>query len=98
MQAINVAYDTLSNAEKKAEYDQILDHPQGFNDFGQGAAQGGFDGARFIVRALRAVVVNKLILAVSRICSAVLVLVLVVGNNNTKDNNAVTEVKISMPA
>jgi len=47
MQAINVAYDTLSNAEKKAEYDQMLDHPQGFNGFGQGAAQGGFDGARF---------------------------------------------------
>ncbi len=98
MQAINVAYDTLSNAEKKAEYDQILDHPQGFNDFGQGAAQGGFDGARFYRQGFTAVVVNKLILAVSRICSAVLVLVLVVGNNNTKDNNAVTEVKISMPA
>ncbi|MFV5423778.1 DnaJ domain-containing protein, partial [Acinetobacter baumannii] len=47
MQAINVAYDTLSNPEKKAEYDQMLDHPQGFNGFGQGAAQGGFDGARF---------------------------------------------------
>ena len=25
----------------------MLDHPQGFNGFGQGAAQGGFDGARF---------------------------------------------------
>lgn len=47
MQAINVAYDTLSNPEKKAEYDQMLDHPQGFNGFGQEAAQGGFDGARF---------------------------------------------------
>ncbi|MFG4545206.1 DnaJ C-terminal domain-containing protein [Acinetobacter baumannii] len=47
MQAINVAYDTLSNPEKKAEYDQMLDHPQGFNGFGQGATQGGFDGARF---------------------------------------------------
>ncbi|MFW1836907.1 DNA-binding protein, partial [Acinetobacter baumannii] len=44
---INVAYDTLSNPEKKAEYDQMLDHPQGFNGCGQGAAQGGFDGARF---------------------------------------------------
>ncbi|MDA4876522.1 DnaJ domain-containing protein [Acinetobacter baumannii] len=47
MQAINVAYDTLSNPEKKAEYDQMLDHPQGFNGFAQGAAQSGFDGARF---------------------------------------------------
>jgi curved DNA-binding protein len=35
MQAINVAYDTLS-MPKKAEYDQMLDHPQGFNGFGQG--------------------------------------------------------------
>ena len=49
MQAINVAYDTLSNPEKKAEYDQMLDHPQGFAGFGQGAqgASGGFDGAQF---------------------------------------------------
>ena len=48
MQAINVAYDTLSNPEKKAEYDLILDHPQGFAGFGQGqGAQGGFDGAQF---------------------------------------------------
>lgn len=44
MQAINVAYDTLSNAEKKAEYDQMLDHPQGFS---QGAGQGGFDRSQF---------------------------------------------------
>ncbi|WP_130803597.1 DnaJ C-terminal domain-containing protein [Acinetobacter ihumii] len=49
MQAINVAYDTLSNPEKKAEYDQMLDHPQGFAGFGQGSqgASGGFDGAQF---------------------------------------------------
>ncbi len=47
MQAINVAYDTLSNAEKKAEYDQMLDHPQGFAGFGAGAGYAGFDGARF---------------------------------------------------
>lgn len=44
MQAINVAYDTLSNPEKKAEYDQMLDHPQGF---GGQAGQGGFDEAQF---------------------------------------------------
>ncbi|RZF53012.1 DNA-binding protein [Acinetobacter halotolerans] len=48
MQAINVAYDTLSNAVKKAEYDQMLDHPQGFGGFGQGNPQGsGFDGSQF---------------------------------------------------
>ena len=29
MQEINVAYDTLSHTEKKAEYDYQLDHPQG---------------------------------------------------------------------
>ena len=49
IQAINVAYDTLGDATKKAEYDQMLDHPQGFAGFGQGAqgASGGFDGAQF---------------------------------------------------
>ncbi|MCU4641521.1 DnaJ C-terminal domain-containing protein [Acinetobacter courvalinii] len=46
MQAINVAYDTLSDSNKKAEYDQMLDHPQGFSNFGQ-ANQRGFDGAQF---------------------------------------------------
>lgn len=46
MQAINVAYDTLSDSSKKAEYDQMLDHPQGFSNFGQ-AHQSGFDGAQF---------------------------------------------------
>ncbi|OEY92662.1 DNA-binding protein [Acinetobacter proteolyticus] len=46
MQAINVAYDTLSDSTKKAEYDQILDHPQGFSNFGQGN-QSGFDGSQF---------------------------------------------------
>lgn len=30
MQAINVAYDTLSHQEKKKQYDFELDHPQGF--------------------------------------------------------------------
>lgn len=46
MQAINVAYDTLSDSSKKTEYDQMLDHPQGFSNFGQ-ANQSGFDGAQF---------------------------------------------------
>lgn len=46
MQAINVAYDTLSDSSKKAEYDQMLDHPQGFSNFSQGN-QSGFDGAQF---------------------------------------------------
>ena len=46
MQAINVAYDTLSDSSKKAEYDQMLDHPQGFSNFGQDN-QSGFDGAQF---------------------------------------------------
>ncbi|WP_256414251.1 DnaJ C-terminal domain-containing protein [Acinetobacter sp. 5862] len=52
MQAINVAYDTLGDATKKAEYDQMLDHPQGFAGFGQGTGgfgqgTGGFDGSQF---------------------------------------------------
>ena len=45
MQAINVAYDTLSNTEKKAEYDQMLDHPQGFSHSGHGNPS-GFDGSQ----------------------------------------------------
>jgi len=47
MQAINVAYDTLSNEEKKKNYDFELDHPQGFAGFGQGTGQGDFDGAQY---------------------------------------------------
>ncbi|WP_436861783.1 DnaJ C-terminal domain-containing protein [Acinetobacter haemolyticus] len=49
MQAINVAYDTLSDTTKKAEYDQILDHPQGFGQGTGGFNQGssGFDGSQF---------------------------------------------------
>ena len=46
MQAINVAYDTLSHADKKAEYDQMLDQPQGFSGFRQNN-QSGFDGAQY---------------------------------------------------
>jgi len=46
MQAINVAYDTLSHADKKAEYDQMLDQPQGFSGFVQNN-QSGFDGAQY---------------------------------------------------
>lgn len=40
MQKINVAYDTLSDAEKKKEYDFNLDHPQGSNPFGQSTSDG----------------------------------------------------------
>ena len=46
MQAINVAYDTLSDAEKKKQYDFELDHPQGFAGFNAGN-QGGFDQSQF---------------------------------------------------
>jgi curved DNA-binding protein len=46
MQAINVAYDTLSNEEKKKQYDFELDNPYantgGFG--GQSTGQSGFDG------------------------------------------------------
>lgn len=49
MQAINVAYDTLSHPEKKAEYDQMLDHPQGFANFGQDM-RGGFQDTHFYRR------------------------------------------------
>jgi curved DNA-binding protein len=44
MQEINVAYDTLSNEEKKKQYDFELANPQGFPDFG---GQGGFDQAHY---------------------------------------------------
>ena len=50
MQAINVAYDTLSNEEKKKLYDFELDHPQGFTGGGfdgQASGQSGFDGSQF---------------------------------------------------
>ena len=44
MQAINIAYETLSNAEKKAEYDDLLDHPHGHA--GQSSGQ-GFDSRAY---------------------------------------------------
>ena len=50
MQAINVAYDTLSHEEKKKQYDFELDHPQGFSGGGfggQSSGQSGFDGDQF---------------------------------------------------
>lgn len=49
MQAINVAYDTLSNEEKKKQYDFELDHPQGFANTGFSGQTGGqgFDGSQF---------------------------------------------------
>ena len=36
MQSINVAYDVLSNQEKKKQYDFELDHPQSFDQFRDG--------------------------------------------------------------
>ncbi len=45
MQELNVAYDTLSNDEKKKEYDFQLDHP-GYSSF-DGAGNGGFDNAQY---------------------------------------------------
>lgn len=42
MQAINIAYETLSDADKKAEYDYLLDHPQAFQGGGRAGGQ-GFD-------------------------------------------------------
>ena len=45
MQAINVAYETLSKADKKTEYDFELDHPQAFSGAHSGA--GGFDSSQF---------------------------------------------------
>ncbi|MGE8560137.1 MAG: DnaJ C-terminal domain-containing protein [Acinetobacter sp.] len=47
MQAINVAYDTLSNEEKKAEYDFQLDHPDAFSQSGAQTGTGGFNNAHF---------------------------------------------------
>ena len=44
MQELNVAYDTLSDAEKKREYDFQLDHPEGFAQFGGQSGHGGFGG------------------------------------------------------
>lgn len=44
MQEINIAYDTLSHADKKQEYDFQLDHPEGF---GHSAGNSGFDDAQF---------------------------------------------------
>ena len=44
MQELNVAYDTLSDAEKKREYDFQLDHPEGFAQFGGQPGHGGFSG------------------------------------------------------
>lgn len=64
MQALNIAYDTLSHKEKKAEYDDELDHPQtqgyhhqqtdysGFEDlFGRFGA--GFGGTQFKQRSYK---------------------------------------------
>ncbi|MGF2880689.1 DnaJ C-terminal domain-containing protein [Acinetobacter johnsonii] len=45
MQELNVAYDTLSDETKKAEYDFELDHPQGSQQFNPNAGFGGFEEA-----------------------------------------------------
>lgn len=42
MQSINVAYDVLSNQEKKKQYDFELDHPQSFDQFRDGNSNSGF--------------------------------------------------------
>ncbi|KAK0335061.1 hypothetical protein LTR94_014333 [Friedmanniomyces endolithicus] len=42
---LNVAYDTLSDETKKAEYDFELDHPQGAHQFNPNAGFGGFEEA-----------------------------------------------------
>ena len=42
MQSINVAYDALSNPEKKKQYDFELDHPQSFNQFHLGNSNSVF--------------------------------------------------------
>ncbi len=99
MQAINVAYDTLGDATKKAEYDQMLDHPQGFAGFGQGAGgfgqgTGGFDGSQFA--KVQAMGVQTLV--VLKTCLAVLAQGLVVGISVRNASNAVTRAKTSMPA
>ncbi|CAB1219113.1 DnaJ C-terminal domain-containing protein [Acinetobacter bouvetii] len=47
MQAINVAYDTLSHEEKKTEYDFQLDHPEAFYQSGAHTGTGGFDQSNF---------------------------------------------------
>ena len=48
MQAINVAYDTLSHAEKKNEYDVQLDHPEAFSQTGGSkSGAGSYDDAQF---------------------------------------------------
>ena len=47
MKAINVAYDTLSNEQKKTEYDFQLDHPEAFYQSGQHTGTDGFDHQKF---------------------------------------------------
>ena len=93
MQAINVAYDTLGDATKKAEYDQMLDHPQGFAGFGQGA--GGFGQGSSIAK-VQAMGVQTLVAL--RIYLVDLAQVLVVGSSVRNASNAVTRAKTSMPA
>lgn len=44
MQAINIAYDVLSNEEKKKQYDFELDHPQGFDQHNGSTYSSGASG------------------------------------------------------
>ena len=46
MQDINIAYETLSDAEKKAEYDYLLDHPHAYTG-GQSTGGSGFDSRAY---------------------------------------------------
>lgn len=48
MQEINVAYDTLSNDDKKKQYDFELEHPEGFQNFGTGSnPHSGFNNHQY---------------------------------------------------
>ena len=74
----------------------MLDHPQGFNGFGQGQLKVVSMVPGFIVKVLRAV--SKQTLVALKTYLDALVQALAVDNSNIKDNNVVIEVKTSMPA
>jgi 2-hydroxychromene-2-carboxylate isomerase len=74
----------------------MLDHPQGFNGFGQGQLKVVSMVPDFIVKVLQAV--SKQTLVALKTYLDALVQALAVDNSNIKDNNVVIEVKTSMPA